>query len=153
MDKGKRIVDIYVKVTSESRKKLFLSLFKDRSSHPLQSTCISYKLHPRNWEGWTRWECFKCISAKEFGVQKAKLSNAANHDEFNELEDMQSYCHNTELCRRFLLLKHFDGTDKAYEERLTIPPKHKYCDIRLNVQTWRLVTFLRALHFLQIHNN
>ena len=68
-------------------------------------------------------------SAKEFGVQKAKLSNAANHDEFNELEDMQSYCHNTELCRRFLLLKHFDGTDKAYEECLTIPPKHKYCDI------------------------
>ena len=68
-------------------------------------------------------------SAKELGVRKAKLSNAGNHDELNELEDMQSYCHNTELCRRLLLLKHFDGTDKAYEECLTILPKHKCCDI------------------------
>jgi hypothetical protein len=42
---------------------------------------------------------------------------------------MQSYCHNTEICRRFLLLKHFDGTDKAQEECLTILPKHKCCDI------------------------
>ena len=57
------------------------------------------------------------------------MSNAANHDELNELEDMQSYCHNTECCRRFLLLKHFDGTDKTYEECLTILPKHKCCDI------------------------
>lgn len=59
------------------------------------------------------------ILLKNLVPEKAKLSNAANHDELNELEDMQSYCHNTKLCRRLLLLKHFDRTDEAYKECFT----------------------------------
>ena len=70
-------------------------------------------------------------SAKEFGVRKVKLSKSTNHNELNELEPMQTYCHNTEFCRRLLLLKHFDGDVNAQEECFTIVPKHKCCDICL----------------------
>lgn len=154
-DKNKRIVDIYVKVTSESRKKLILSLFRDRSSYlrlviasvafGMGVNCPDVRnvIHFRSPASLTSYiqesgragrdgnasNATLFYSAKEFGVRKAKLSKSTNPDELNKLEDMQSYCHNTELCRRFLLLQHFDGTDKAQEECLTILPKHKCCDI------------------------
>lgn len=43
---------------------------------------------------------------------------------------MKEYCENTELCRRFCLLKHFDGCVKAKEE-CSVSTKHECCDICL----------------------
>lgn len=70
------------------------------------------------------------FSAKEFGVRKAKITKAANENELKELEAMKGYCENSELCRRFCLLKHFDDLEKAKEE-CSILTKHECCDICL----------------------
>ena len=127
MDKGKRIVDIYVKVTSESRKKLILSLFKDRSSYlwlviasvafgmGVDCPDIRNVIHFRAPASLTSYiqesgragRDGNASNAILFYSAKAKLSNAANHDELNELDDMQSYCHNTKLCRWILTFKKF----------------------------------------------
>ena len=71
------------------------------------------------------------FSAKEFGVRKAKITKAASENELKKLEAMKGYCENSELCRRFCLLKHFDDLEKAKEE-CSILTKHECCDICLH---------------------
>ena len=146
-----------MKITSESRKKLILDLFRDKSGYlrlviasvafGMDVNCPDVRkvIHFRAPASLTSYvqesgrggrdgnasNAIHFYSAKEFGVRKVKLSKSTNHHELNELEAMQTYCHNTEFCRRLLLLKHFDGDVKAQEECLTIVPKHKCCDICL----------------------
>ena len=43
---------------------------------------------------------------------------------------MKEYCENTKLCRRFCILKHFDGIAKARDE-CSVLTKHECCDICL----------------------
>ena len=70
-------------------------------------------------------------SAKEFGVRKANITKAAtNRNELKQLEAMKEYCENTELCRRFCILKHFNGIAKPKDE-CSVLTKHECCNICL----------------------
>ena len=51
-------------------------------------------------------------------------------NELKELETMKEYCENIELCRRFFILKHFNGIAKAKDE-CSVLTKHECCDICL----------------------
>lgn len=48
--------------------------------------------------------------------------------QFDELEKMKAYCMNTFLCRRFLILQYFDGSEDA-EKQCKIMKPQNCCDV------------------------
>ena len=61
-------------------------------------------------------------------MRKLKISKATNQNELKELDAMKAYCENTVIYRRFWVLKHFDGNEKAKKE-CSVLTKHDCCDI------------------------
>ena len=158
-DTKERLIDIYVKVRSESCKKAILKSFTDRAgclriiiasvAFGMDANCPDVRkvIHfraPASLSSYVQEsgragrdnlasQAILFYSAKEFGVRKAKITKAStNQNELKELEAMKEYCENTELCRRFCILKHFDGIAKAKDE-CSVLTKHECCDICLTL--------------------
>ena len=125
-DTKERLVDIYVKVTSESCKKAILKSFTDRAgwlriiiasfAFGMSVNCPDVRkvIHfwaPASLSSYVQEsdragrdnqasQAILFYSVKEFAVRKAKITKVAtNKNELKELEAMKEYCENTKLCR------------------------------------------------------